>query len=81
MVLHRQSKYIVAFNSAGAIDKKHAATLEKIYIKKGSIFDMMLSLEVFYECENRFFYMNTDIAKNLKTSKSSFHIWRLNTKK
>lgn len=77
MVLHRQNKYIAAFNSVGAIDKEHAVTLEKIRIKKDSIFDKMIALGVFFECENGFFYMNADTAEKLKNNRSGFHIWRL----
>lgn len=77
MVLHKQNKYIDAFISAGAIDKEHAVALEKIHITKNSIFDKMISIGIFNECEHGFFYMNAYNAEKLKINRSGFHLWRL----
>lgn len=77
VVLHKQNKYIDLFKSVGAIDKEHAVTLERIGIKKESVFDKMLSIGVFSELESGLFYINTNIADKLKENRSAFHFWRL----
>lgn len=77
IAFHKQNKYIELFKSVGAIDKEHSITLEKIHIKKDSIFDKMISIGVFSECEHGFFYMNAVTAENLKSNRSGFHLWRL----
>lgn len=77
VVLHKQNKYIEAFNSANAIDMEHAITLEEIDITRDSIFDKMVSIGVFIESKHGFFYMNADTAEKLKGNRSGFHLWRL----
>jgi hypothetical protein len=77
VVLHKQNKCIDLFKAVGAIDKEHAVTLEKINNKRDSIFDKMLSIGLFNECEHGLFYMDTDIAEKLKENRSGFHLWRL----
>lgn len=80
MVLHRQNKYIGLFEKAGAVDTDHAVTLDRIGIKKDSVFEKMTALKVFEQCENGSFFMNSEIAEKLKENRSGFNLWRLDKK-
>lgn len=78
VVLRRQKKYIEIFQSVGAVDREHAISLEEYKIKRDSIFEKMLFIRLFEECENGRFYLNTDIALKLLKNRSGFHLWRIN---
>lgn len=80
IVLHKQNKYINLFKSVDAIDKEHAVFLESVNIKRDSIFNKMLDIGVFTECEHELFFMNGNIAEKLKKNRSGFHLWRLEEK-
>lgn len=76
-VLRRQNKYIEIFLSAGAVDKQHAATLNKLKIERDTIFDKMLSLGILEQCGNGLFYLDTEKAESLKENRSGFRLWRV----
>lgn len=77
VVIHKQNKYIKLFETVNAIDKQNAINLDKINMERDSIFDKMLSMGVFCECEGGLFYMNAEKAKKLRENRSGLHLWRL----
>lgn len=67
-----QSRYIRAFERAGAIDEDRARTLQELHLRDTQVFRRMVMRGIFISCSKERYYLNIPVAEVYKTNRQYF---------
>lgn len=68
----KQSRYIKAFQRAGAVDEANARTLEELHLRDSIVFKRMITQGIFVFCKDERYYLNVPLVEVFRANRHYF---------